>query len=189
MRPKNSLRVSAGSVKGQRLLGTLSVQARPTTERVKAAIFNILSERVYFGQRALDLYAGSGSLGIEALSLGADYVDFVEKNSRQCSVIEENLTRTGFQGISKVHCGDSEKFLDILSEPYSLVLLDPPYKMTGLIDVVRKISKSHLLMNENSCVVVGHSRRVELPEQVEELTLKSHRQYGDNVVDFFSYGE
>ncbi|GIT69107.1 MAG: hypothetical protein Ct9H300mP27_02110 [Chloroflexota bacterium] len=66
------------------------MQARPTTEGVKAAIFNILNERVYFGQRILDLYAGSGSLGIEALSLGADWTDFFEKNSRQCSVIEEN---------------------------------------------------------------------------------------------------
>ena len=189
MRPKNSLRVSAGSVKGQRLLGTLSVQARPTTERVKAAIFNILNEQVYFGQRILDLYAGSGSLGIEALSLGADWTDFVEKNSRQCSVIEENLTRTGFQGKSRVHCGDSEKLLEVLKGPYSLVLLDPPYKMDGLVDVVRKISRSPLLISESSCVVVGHSRHLELPEQVEELTLKSHRQYGDNMVDFFSYGK
>ena len=122
MRPKNSLRVSAGSVKGQRLLGTLSVHARPTTERVKAAIFNILSERVYFGQRVLDLYAGSGSLGIEAWSLGADWTDFVEKNSRQCSVIEDNLTRTGFQGKSRVHCGESEKFLEVLSEPCLFLL-------------------------------------------------------------------
>ena len=188
MRPKNSLRVSAGSVKGHRLLGTLSVQARPTTERVKAAIFNILSERVYFGQRILDLYAGSGSLGIEALSLGADWTDFVEKNSRQCSVIEENLTRTGFQEKSKVYCGDAEKLVEVLSGPNSLVLLDPPYKMNGLMDVVRKISRSPILISESSFVVVGHSRHVELPEQVEGLTLQSHRQYGDNVVDFFSYG-
>ena len=83
---------------------------------------------------------------------------------------------------------DSEKLLEVLSGPYSLVLLDPPYKMNGLMDVVRKISRSRLLINENSCVVVGHSRHVELPGQVEELTLKSHRQYGDNVGDFFSYG-
>ena len=188
MRPKHSLRVSAGSVKGQRLIGTLSVQARPTTERVKAAIFNIISERVYMGNRVLDLYAGSGSLGIEALSLGADWSDFVEKNNRQCSVIEGNLARTGFQERSKVYCGDSEKLLEALRGPYSLVLLDPPYKMNGLMNMVEKISQTPGLISEDSFVVVGHSRHVELPEKVGGLALKSHRKYGDNVVDFFGQG-
>ena len=188
MRPKHSLRVSAGSVKGQRLIGTLSVQARPTTERVKAAIFNIISERVYMGNRVLDLYAGSGSLGIEALSLGADWSDFVEKNNRQCSVIEGNLARTGFQEKSKVYRGDSEKLLEVLRGPYSLVLLDPPYKMNGLMNIVEKISQTPGLISEDSFVVVGHSRHVELPEKVGGLSLKSHRKYGDNVVDFFGQG-
>ena len=188
MRPKHSLRVSAGSVKGQRLIGTLSVQARPTTERVKAAIFNILSEQVYMRKRVLDLYAGSGSLGIEALSLGADWSDFVEQNSRQCSAIEDNLTRTGFQEKSKVHCGDSGKLLEALRGPYSLVLLDPPYKMNGLINIVEKISQTPGLINGDSFVVVGHSRHVELPGKVGRLALKSHRKYGDNMVDFFGQG-
>ena len=75
--------------------------------------------------------------------------------------------------------------MDALLGPYSLVLLDPPYKMKGLVDIVEKISKCPGLIHDDCCVVVGHSRHVELPGKIGELSLKSHREYGDNVVDFF----
>ena len=100
MRLKTSMRVVGGKAKSQRLQGTIAKGARPTTERVRAAIFNILDPESYQGKKVLDLYAGSGSLGIEALSRGAARADFVEWDRRQCEVIRSNLANTGFRGVN-----------------------------------------------------------------------------------------
>ena len=95
------MRVVGGKAKSRRLKGTIAPGARPTTERVRAAIFNILALESYQDQRALDLFAGSASLGIEALSRGAAWDDFVERDRRQCEFIRSNLETTGFSGQAK----------------------------------------------------------------------------------------
>ena len=97
------MRVAGGNEKGRRLKGAVSSGTRATTERVRAAIFNILDPRQYQGGRVLDLFAGSGSLGIEALSHGASSADFVEWDRRQSAVITTNLETTGFTSQSHVH--------------------------------------------------------------------------------------
>ena len=89
------IRVAGGDAKGRRLKGAVSPGTRATTERVRGAIFNILPPGHFEGRQVLDLYSGSGSLGIEALSRGADWADFVEQDRRQCQVIESNLETTG----------------------------------------------------------------------------------------------
>ena len=96
------MRVVSGKAKGRRLRGTISPGGRPTTERVRAAIFNIIDPGQFQGERVLDLYAGSGSLGIEALSRGAAWADFVEQDRRQCQVIQLNLETTGFADCASV---------------------------------------------------------------------------------------
>ena len=189
MRPKGSLRVAGGQAKGHRLLGTLSSQARPTTERVRAAIFNVLHPEVYRDQRVLDLYAGSGSLGIEALSLGAAWSDFVEQNDRQCEVIGANLKRTGFDQQAGVFCGDVKRTLNTLPGAYSLVLLDPPYQMRNLGEVLDLIAAVPGLVEEGRLVVVGHSRYLDLPDTFGRLRRETHRRYGDNAVEFYRAGE
>ena len=185
MRPRGSLRVAGGSARGHRLKGTLSPEARPTTERVRAAIFNVLSGETYWDRRVLDLFAGSGSLGIEALSLGAAWADFVEQNSRQSEVIRANLEHTGFSQRSKVYCGEAGRILETMPGSYSLVVLDPPYKMPDLIGLLERIASLSGLIEEDGVVVVGHSRHVDLPEVIGFLKLESHRRYGDNVVEFY----
>ena len=188
MRARGSLRVVGGSAKGHRLRGTLSSEARPTTERVRAAVFNVLSRDTYWGRRVLDLYAGSGSLGIEALSQGAAWADFVERISRQCEVIRANLEHTGFSQRSQVYCGEAGRTLAKLPGPYSLVVLDPPYKMPNLALVLEKIALTGGLIEEDGVVVVGHSRHVDLPDIIGRLSLESLRRYGDNVVEFYRRG-
>lgn len=179
------MRVVGGSAKGHRLRGTLTPEARPTTERVRAAIFNILSRETYWDRRVLDLYAGSGSLGIESLSWGAGWADFVERNSRQCEVIRSNLEHAGFSQRSRVYCGEASSTLEVLPGPYSLVVLDPPYKMPNLAQVLAKIDSTGGLIEDDGVVVVGHSRHLDLPDVIGRLILKSHRRYGDNVVEFY----
>ena len=184
---RGHMRVVAGSAKGRRLKGTISRGARPTTERVRAAIFNILAPEQYDGQRVLDLYAGSGSLGIEALSRGADWADFVERNQHQCEVIRGNLETTGFRHAAGVHCNAVKEALPRLAGPYGLVLMDPPYRLTSAGEVLDAIAGQKDLMEPGSMVVIGHSKRLSLAVKYGPLELVSQRRYGDNAVDFYQH--
>jgi len=181
------MRVAGGNEKGRRLKGAVSSGTRATTERVRAAIFNILDPGQYQGGRVLDLFAGSGSLGIEALSHGASSADFVEWDRRQSAVITANLETTGFTSQSHVHRLDVMQALLTLPGNYNLVLLDPPYKMVGLDGLLEKIASQARLVVDGGVVIAGHSKREDLKERYGPLRLTSHRQYGDNVVDFFVY--
>ena len=179
------MRVVGGNVKGIRLKGAVSSSTRATTGRVRAAIFNILHRELYQQGRVLDLFAGSGSLGIEALSRGAAWVDFVEQDRRQCEVIRANLEATGFGSNAQVHCSDVNRSLSVMGGEYQLVLLDPPYAMKGLEELVERIAGMPLLVAKGGMVVVGHSRFLDLPSQYGPLRRIFLRRYGDNVVEFY----
>ena len=180
------MRVAGGNEKGRRLKGAVSSGTRATTERVRAAIFNILDPEQYQGGRALDLFAGSGSLGIEALSEGAAWADFVERDRKQCAIIRSNLENTGFSHQSKVYQADATKALDSLDGPYQLILLDPPYVLQNIGEVLEKIASVQGLVDSQGIVVVGHSRHLDLLPHYGSLLLESHRRYGDNVVAFYA---
>ena len=140
------------------------------------------------GARVLDLFAGTGSLGIEALSRGAAWADFVEKNRRQCQVLQDNLESTGFRDRSTALCADAGRIMGKLPGPYQLVLLDPPYKMEKLGEFMASLGTTSGLVDESGMVVVGHSRHLTLATEYGDLTLTSSRRYGDNSVDFYLRG-
>ncbi|MFQ6028242.1 MAG: RsmD family RNA methyltransferase, partial [Dehalococcoidia bacterium] len=169
MRPKSSMRVVGGVAKGRRLKGAMVPGVRPTTERARAAIFNVLSPDSYLEGRVLDLFAGTGSLGIEGLSQGAAWADFVERDRRQCEVIRSNLETTGFTDQSKVYCGDAHRLLRMLTGPYRLALLDPPYRMPDLSEFMEQLAATPGLLEEGGIVVVGHSHRLTLRSEYGEL--------------------
>lgn len=181
------MRVAGGDEKGRRLKGAVSSNTRATTERVRAAIFNILDPDLHQGRRVLDLFSGTGSLGIEALSHGASWVDFVEWDRRQSAVITSNLESTGFSSQAKVHRLDVLQALQTLPGNYDLVLMDPPYKMGNLDDLMGKVASQGGLIVEGGVVIAGHSKREDLKEVYGPLRMTSHRQYGDNAIDFFVY--
>jgi len=181
------MRVAGGNEKGRRLKGAVSPGTRATTERVRAAIFNILDPELYQGGRVLDLFAGSGSLGIEALSHGAAWADFVEWDRRQSAVIASNLETTGLASQGQVHRLDVLQAIQTLPGAYDLVLMDPPYKMGGLDSLLEKIASQAGLVVHGGVVIAGHSKREDLKQTYGPLRLTSHRRYGDNVVDFFVY--
>ena len=181
------MHVAGGIAKGRRLKGAVNPGTRATTGRVRAAIFNILDPDQYQGGRVLDLFSGSGSLGIEALSRGAGWADFVELDRRQSAVINSNLETTGFTSQGRVHRVDALQAIQTLPGRYDLVLLDPPYKMGGLDSLLEKIASQPGLVLEGGVVVAGHSKHDDLRETYGALRLTSHRRYGDNVVDFFKY--
>jgi len=142
------------------------------------------------GGRVLDLYAGTGSLGIEALSRGAIHADFVERNRRQCRVIQGNLDFTGYSDVGRVICADVLDWLNRLTansnnkDLYDLVVLDPPYRMGEPTPTLERLAQSGLL-KPNSTVVVGFSNRVTLPVDIHCLHEIDRRSYGDNAVGFY----
>ena len=188
MSPVNNMRVAGGAARGQRLKGAVVPGVRPTSERARAAIFNVLPPWLLREARVLDLFAGTGSLGIEALSQGAAWADFVERNRRQCQALLDNLRATGFSGQSAAHCGEASRLLKTLNGPYQVVLLDPPYKMADLAAFMETLSNTPGLIDDPGVVVVGHSRHVSLEPEYGQLKLESLRRYGDNVVAFYKSG-
>ena len=189
-RNSNTMRVSGGDARGIRLKGPTVAGVRPTTERVRAAIFNILESGQVADRRVLDLFAGTGSLGIEALSRGAAWADFVERNRRQSRDLQDNLARAGFADAGRVHCAEVLRWLANAElsegESYGLALLDPPYRMGDPTPTLRALGDSGALRPE-ATVVVGHSSRLVLPERVGGLHQYDRRRYGDNAVAFYRY--
>ena len=185
------MRVSGGDARGIRLKGPSVAGVRPTTERVRAAVFNILEAGQVDGHRALDLFAGTGSLGIEALSRGAAWADFVERNRRQSRDLQDNLDRAGFADAGRVHCADALRWLanPELGEPgaetYGLALLDPPYRMGDPTPTLWALWESGSLRSD-AAVVVGHSSRLALPDRVGGLRRYDQRRYGDNAIAFYA---
>lgn len=155
-------------------------------ELVRSAIFSILGS--VDGASAADLYAGTGSLGIEALSRGASHVDFVEDDFRQCRVIRANLEATGFSGQARVMCMPAEKAVERLEAMYDLVLMDPPYSQPYPERVLRRLGTRSGLLRPGARVVVGHASRVVPGDVYGRLVLLQDRRYGDSSVAFYSAG-
>ena len=183
-----SVRIIGGTAKGRILPSTRRANLRPTSGRVRGAIFSILGPQAIEGIRVLDLYAGTGALGIEALSRGAEWVDFVEGSHRQSSLIHAYLKMLGFHSHSHVYQAKVEKALDILPGGYDLVMMDPPYLITALEAIVTRISQKGILKT-TGLLVIEHSRRQELEESYGSLSLVRSRRYGDTSVSIYSLGD
>lgn len=178
------MRVTGGTAKGQLLRTPKSRSVRPTTDRVREAIFSILASMSANWSRCLDLFAGSGALGIEALSRNSTWVDFVDREPECCAVIKENLTRTGFLQRAHVYCCSVSKALSFLEGKYGLVFLDPPYADRSTEEIIMQIAKSELI-NRDSVIVVSHASRHRLQEKYDGLSLLKERQYGDTCISIF----
>ncbi len=136
--------------------------------------------------RVLDLYAGTGALGIEALSRGAEWTDFVEKNPRLCALIKENLEHTGLREQAAVYCVTAKKALSILKERYGILFLDPPYADPSLATATEQLSCSSLV-GEDSTIVIEHSRRVPMKERYGDFKQVKSLRHGDSCVSVYQY--
>ncbi len=134
--------------------------------------------------RVLDLYAGTGALGIEALSRGADHADFVESSAPVRAVITENLRRTGFTAQATIHAMRAELAVTALRGPYDLILLDPPYGDEGTTQVLERLGSSRILADQ-AIVVLEHARKRQIPQQVGTLQLARSRHHGSTAISLF----
>ncbi len=178
------MRVIAGTAKGLPLKAPKGSGLRPTSDKVRGALFSILTSAGVDLDRILDLYAGTGALGIEALSRGAEHCDFVEPNTAACAAIRDNLSRTGFADKASVHCNSMQVAQRRLLGPYTLIMADPPYDDMMAVDTVLGLASS-LLRDGGSMLVLEHSSRHEPPELVERLMQTLSRRYGDTAVSIY----
>ncbi len=182
------LRITGGVYRGRRLRSPKSAGLRPTSDRVRGAIFSILGQGFAEGARILDLYAGTGALGLEALSRGAVWIDFVEANARRSQQIRANLRELASDEQGRVYTGKVETILESLSGGYDLVLADPPYDMDKFDSFLGLLGKGDLLSDE-CVVVVEHRYDTELTEDYGKLVLMTRRRYGDTSVSIYRAGD
>jgi 16S rRNA (guanine(966)-N(2))-methyltransferase RsmD len=145
------MRVITGTARGRKLRDLPGLDTRPTTDKVKESIFNIVQFDVE-GRKVLDLFAGTGQLGIEALSRGAEKCVFVDQSREAVKVIQENVKTTGFENQSRVAAGDGVSFLTSCREKFGLAFLDPPYASDLLDRALLKMSEIDI-MTENGIIV------------------------------------
>lgn len=175
------MRVITGSARGRRLKTLDSYDVRPTTDKVKEAIFSIINFDID-GSAVLDLFSGSGQMGIEALSRGAKYCSFIDKSREAIEVTKENIEATGFQKLSNVSCMDSVSFVKTTKNVFDIAVLDPPYNM-GLIEAVLPLLEGK--MSDRGVVVCEHEKGLVLPEKVGKLINFRTYTYGKVEVTVF----
>ncbi len=181
------LRVIAGTVKGRQLKVPSGVYVRPATDLVRGAIFSILENIAGDWSRVLDVFSGSGAMGIEALSRGAGWVDFVDRERRCCAIIRQNLDTVDFATSSHVYCCSVAKVLSLLDEEYGIILMDPPYADTSIGNVVSRLADS-TLVGGDSVVIVTHSPRLSLEPSYGDLGLVKEHRHGDSCIAIFRKG-
>ncbi|HEX2029585.1 MAG TPA: 16S rRNA (guanine(966)-N(2))-methyltransferase RsmD [Nitriliruptorales bacterium] len=176
------MRVIAGSARGRRLTVPRGRDTRPTSDRVKEALFSSLQPRLP-GAHVADLYAGGGGLGIEALSRGASAVTFVERATHAHRALLENLHRTGLGEDSIVLHGDVATLLEagLPGAPFDLVLLDPPYALSGT-ELQHVLERVITIVSDGGLVVVERGRRSDPLRWPRGLPPGRARRYGDTIL-------
>ncbi len=182
------MRVITGSAKGQHLKATKSDRTRPMLEKVRASLFSVLLGYLgsWEGCRVLDLYAGGGSLGIEALSRGAAWCDFVEVNGAACRIIAENLEHTRLAERARVHQGRVPAYLRGMHEgqKYDIIFLDPPYDDPAIGEMLSALAVAKGV-HAGTLVAVHHAVRVVLAEEYGPLYQLDNRRLGDSMLSLY----
>ncbi|MDH4068267.1 MAG: 16S rRNA (guanine(966)-N(2))-methyltransferase RsmD [Dehalococcoidia bacterium] len=178
------MRVTGGKVKGTHLKTLPRRSIRPTTSVVRQAIFSVLDNSTANWDRVLDLYAGTGALGIEALSRRAEWVDFVDSRRSCCDIIRNNLRKIGELHRTHVYCCTVSKALGFLENSYDIIFADPPYSDPSAGSLLMSLAESRLV-GRNSTVVLCHANRFPLSSDYDGLHLIKQRRYGDTFISIF----
>jgi 16S rRNA (guanine966-N2)-methyltransferase len=187
------MRISGGSAKGRKV-GVRKAftskgegdELRPTSAKVREAVFNILAPWIS-GARFLDLFAGTGAVGIEALSRGAAHVVFVDNNTQRCSIIIDLLEKFGLAARAAVVKADAATFLEkSSSQPFDIIFIDPPYVSDELEKALQFIDNSNIIA-ENGIVIAEHSSKKTLSLPLMNLGVKKNYRYGDTALTLFEF--
>lgn len=181
------MRVISGKAKGRGLKPVPGKGTRPTTDKVKEAIFSMIGP--YFdGGAVLDLFAGTGGLGIEALSRGMEQAVFVDQERTSVRVIRENLRITSLEKQAEVYCNDATRAINALAKrnrQFDLVLLDPPYRLKFMDQLLETMLEKEVL-HTRCTVVIEHDANHTYASNIRDLILKRHVIYGECAVSIYS---
>ncbi|MFD2333112.1 16S rRNA (guanine(966)-N(2))-methyltransferase RsmD [Cohnella sp. GCM10020058] len=184
------MRVISGEARGRPLKAVPGQTTRPTTDKVKEALFSMIGP--YFdGERVLDLFAGTGGLGIEALSRGAGSAVFVDANMRSIEVVRANLAATRLADKAEIYRQDAVKAIRLLeqrgSEPFGLVFLDPPYVMKNGDELLLELT-ARGLAGEDTVAVIEHESGFEYGERIGIFERRRLALYGETAISIYRYG-
>ena len=178
------MRVITGIARGTRLVTPAGRDVRPTSEKVKEALFSALQFDIE-GRRILDLFAGSGQLGIEALSRGAESAVFVDCGAASVKAVKQNLENTGFTDSSKVYMSDYATFAAMCRDTFDIAFLDPPYAQGLLVPAIKSILP---LMSDYGTIVCEYPPDVEIPEDIGGFQIYRTYRYGKINVTIYRKG-
>ncbi|HEY5943939.1 MAG TPA: 16S rRNA (guanine(966)-N(2))-methyltransferase RsmD [Kofleriaceae bacterium] len=175
------MRIVRGSLGGRVLRAPHGAATRPTSEKVREAIFNILPD--VEGMQVLDMFAGSGAVGIEALSRGAAHATFIDQAKPALAVLRANLRELDLEARSTVLAGDAVALAarHVPASPWQLVFVDPPYRSDLAVRAVQTLA--HLA--PDAVIVIEHDRRNAPPDELGSLLRTDQRRYGDTLVSFY----
>ncbi len=187
------LRIIGGENRGRKLFSLKGLHLRPTGDRVREALFDVLQQRIR-DTRVLELFAGSGAVGLEALSRGACYVTFVERDAHTCRLIERNIAGLGYQDHAEVRNLDAFKALAKI-EPedgvFDMVFIDPPYELfhtpsrrARILSLLEDLGEAPWF-EEGGLVILQHTRELTLPERQGPLYLVKQKRYGRTGLAFY----
>lgn len=184
------MRVITGRAKGHRLKAPKGLGTRPMLDRVKESLFSALESQGRIGGHVLDLYAGTGSLGIEFLSRGAAEADFVEQSAHVCTIIRENLKHTKLEPYARVHTMPVERFLHSRRGAglYDFIMMDPPYADPAIERTLRLVAETGV-GRPGALLIVGHSPRVNLADSYPGLNRIKFRRLGDSCFSIYELGD
>lgn len=181
-----AVRVIAGAARGRALKAVPGTNTRPTTDKVKEAIFSMIGP--YFdGGIALDLFAGTGGLGIEAWSRGVERVIFVDKEKISLDVIRQNVKTAGAESAAEIYKNDAQRALKALAKrdlKFSIVFLDPPYRMTNMDEVMSELAEKDMLAAD-AVIVIEHDATHRYPEDAAGFEQIKSAKYGDTAVTIY----
>ena len=176
----------AGTAKGHKLKTIKGMTTRPTSDRVKESIFNIIAGEIE-DSTVLDVFAGTGSLGIEALSRGANHAVFFDKSPECCGIIKENLAHTKLADKAEVYSTDYIAGIGRLyrdGRKFDLIILDPPYNKNFIQETLKTLTNNDIMKNDG-LIVIEHSTSDSLPKSIGRLEIINTRSYGDTSLTVF----
>lgn len=183
-----SLRVISGEFKGRKLYSVRGLSTRPSAERLREAVFNILSPRIRHAN-FLDMFAGTGAFGIEALSRGAHSAVFIEKSPSALTIIHKNVELCGITNRTKIIRWDAIKNLNCIKNiipPFDIVFMDPPYEQNLIEPAIGNLLSTHSLI-PNALIIIEHSIHETILQRFQQIMLIDQRKYGKSLVSFFKY--
>ncbi|HEV7473791.1 MAG TPA: 16S rRNA (guanine(966)-N(2))-methyltransferase RsmD [Pyrinomonadaceae bacterium] len=189
---KTDLRIIAGKYRGRNLKSPPSLEVRPTSDRLRETLFNVIAPRIA-GERFLDLCAGSGAVGIEALSRGASYVSFVDRSRKMCALIQANLDLCRIEeNESEVIQAEAEDYLrrgmvrqSSVDVSWDILFFDPPYA-DDYLGVLKALGAStSTLLSKNALLIVEHHHKKELPELIGCLSRYRVLKQGESALSFY----